>query len=216
MRDSVRKFVEIVSEALPFPEPIYEFGSFQVEGQEGFADLRPLFPGKKYFGCDMRHGKGVDLILDLHNIDLPDETVGTVLVIDTLEHVEFCRKAISEVYRILKPDGIVVVTSVMNFPIHDYPNDYWRFTPEGFKSLLNPFSYSIVDFLGEKDFPHTVVGLGIKKMTISESLEKILIEKINTWKYLQSQIKKPNYIKRFMKQFIPPFLVELYRKLARL
>ena len=84
----------------------------------------------------MREGPGVDRVLNIHEIDLASESVGTVLMLDTVEHVEFVRKAMEEVHRILKPSGILVVTSVMNFPIHSHPYDYWRFTPEGLKKLI--------------------------------------------------------------------------------
>jgi GT2 family glycosyltransferase/ubiquinone/menaquinone biosynthesis C-methylase UbiE len=162
MREIIKQFVQVVATTLPLPEPIYEFGSLQVPGQEGFADLRPFFPEKKYIGCDMRPGPGVDLILNLHQIDLPDSTAGTVLIMDTLEHVEFFWKAMDEVYRILKVGGFVVISSVMNFPIHDYPFDYWRFTPEAFRSLLQRFQYRFVEWVGHPQFPHTVVGVGCK------------------------------------------------------
>ena len=162
MRQNIKDFANIVSTILPIIEPIYEFGSFQVPEQIGFADLRPLFPNKEYIGCDMREGPGVDKILNLHAIDLPSESVGVVLCFDTLEHVESPRKALEEIHRILKPNGIAVISSVMNFPIHDYPHDYWRFTPEAFKSILRPFSSSFVGFQGSKHFPHTVVGIGFK------------------------------------------------------
>ena len=52
----------------------------------------------------------------------------------------------------------------MNFPIHDHPHDYWRFTPEGFRSILGLFAWSFVGFVGEADFPHTVVGVASKKL----------------------------------------------------
>lgn len=111
----------------------------------------------------MREGKGVDRILDLHNIDLPDASLAAVLCCDTFEHVEYPRRAIEEIHRVLKPDGLVVLTSVMNFPIHAYPNDYWRFTPEGFRSLLNIFEHVFVGEFGlQSDHPETVVGLGFK------------------------------------------------------
>lgn len=203
----------MVSKTFPFPTPIYEFGSFQVGGQEGYADLRPLFPDKQYFGCDLRKGTGVDLVLDLHNINVPDETVGTVLIIDTLEHVEFCRRAMSEVYRILKPGGITLITSVMNFPIHDYPKDYWRFTPEGFSSLLKEFSYSLVEFLGKEDFPHTVLGMGIKGVMISEEMQKAFVARMAAWKSSLTQIQHCGGVKALIKQFVPPILIGLYKKL---
>lgn len=162
MRQTINDFVSIAASTLPIEEPIYEFGSLQVPGQEGFADLRPLFPGREYVGADMREGTGVDKVLDLHDIDLPSESVGTVLCLDTLEHVEDPRKALEEIQRILKPQGIAVISSVMCWPIHDYPFDYWRFTPEALKSILKPFSNSFIGFAGEKRFPHTVVGIGFK------------------------------------------------------
>lgn len=162
MRKNIHDFAGIVSATLPVTGPIYEFGSFQVPGQAAMANLRPLFPGKEYVGCDMREGPGVDRILNLHAIDLPPGSAGTVLCFDTLEHVEHPHKALEEIHRILKPDGMAVISSVMNFPIHDYPYDYWRFTPEAFNSILKPFPHSFTGFQGSANFPHTVVGIGFK------------------------------------------------------
>ena len=163
MRDNIKKFVSITAKWLPLLGPIYEFGSFQVPGQEGFADLRPLFPGRDYVGADMREGPGVDRVLNLHKIDLPSESVGSVLCLDTLEHVEYPHQALQEIHRILSPKGgIAVISSVMDFPIHDYPYDFWRFTPTAFESLLKPFGHSFVGYSGRASFPHTVVGVGFK------------------------------------------------------
>lgn len=162
MRPAVKEIVKLISELLILKEPIYEFGSYQIEGQEELANLRGLFPNKKYIGCDMFPGPGVDQVLNLHRIDLPDETAGTVLCLDTLEHVEYPHTALLECFRILKPDGLCAISSVMNFPIHYYPNDYWRFTPSGFGSLLKPFQTTIILQAGRPDFPHLVFGLGIK------------------------------------------------------
>ena len=155
--------MDMCVDTLPLGGPIYEFGSLQVEGNAELADLRELFPRRKFVGCDMRSGAGVDMVLDLHNIDLPDATAGTVISLDTMEHVEYPRKAVDEIYRLLKPGGVTILTSVMRFPIHSYPNDFWRFTPEGFKSLLKPFEDSFVGSCGgTRHFPQTIVGLGFK------------------------------------------------------
>lgn len=213
MRESIKQFVKICAETLPISEPIYEFGSLQIPGQEGFADLRPLFPDKKYVGADMRKGPGVDIILNLHNIDLPSETIGTVLILDTLEHVEFVRKAIEEVHRILMPNGILIISSVMNFPIHDYPYDYWRFTPEGFKSLLKPFNSTFVDFAGESNFPHTVIGIGIKGSISKDTMDKF-IERVKHWKAHQENSSGYSWI-RLIKLFTPPVLIPILSKIYR-
>ena len=107
-------------------------------------------------------GPGVDKVLNLHAIDLPDNTAGTVFLMDTLEHVEYPHQAVSEIYRILKPGGLLVMSSVLDFFIHETPNDFWRFTPDAFRSLLKPFKQSHVGWYGPDYFPQTVVGIGIK------------------------------------------------------
>jgi SAM-dependent methyltransferase len=98
-----------------------------------------------------------DKVLNLHAIDLPDNSVATVLSFDTLEHVEDPRLAMQEIHRVLQPGGVVVITSVMDFPIHEFPYDYCRFKPEVFKSILKPFQSSFVGWQGKELFPHAAV-----------------------------------------------------------
>ena len=209
MRQTIKDFVCMVAETLPIGEPVVEFGSLQVPGQEHFADLRPLFGGKRYIGTDMREGPGVDKILNLHDIDLPSEHVGTVLCLDTLEHVEYPHKAMDEIYRVLKPDGIAIISSVMNFPIHDYPYDFWRFTPEAFKSLLKQFTGVFVGLAGIADFPHTVVGIGFK--TSAPPLSQFELS-YTAWKSAQEIRAGLPYFKWIRRLITPPILSRRGRK----
>ena len=87
MRDHNKAFCSLVAETFDCPGPVFEFGSYQVDGQEGYANLRGLFATKSYVGCDMRPGPGVDRVEDVTAISLPDESAGTVLCIETFEHV---------------------------------------------------------------------------------------------------------------------------------
>ena len=213
MRQSIREFTGIVADTLPIVEPVYEFGSLQVIEDRALADLRPLFAGKEYVGCDMRPGPGVDRVLDLHNIDLPNETAGTVLVMDTLEHVEFARRAMEEVHRILKPNGMAVISSVMKFAVHGYPNDYWRFTTEGFKSLLRPFPTVYVEFAGRWWFPHTVVGVGFKSPVPQEQLRRFG-QCVDAWK---KKWEEPTGSKwhALVRGIVPYGLIEWHTHVAR-
>lgn len=210
MQHHIKAFVKICAEAFPITNPVYEFGALQVPGQEGFADLRPLFPGKEYVGCDMQEGLGVDKILNLHDIDLPGGAAGTVLLMDTLEHVEYVRKAVEEVHRILKPNGILVASSVMKFPIHDYPYDYWRFTPEAFKSLLKPFDYSFVGFAGNKKFPHSVVGVGFKGSVPEDRMNDFII-KFERWKK-RARWPRGKYRNAIVRLVTHPLSLDVYKK----
>jgi SAM-dependent methyltransferase len=182
MRQVVKNFVKIVAENLPLLEPIYEFGSFQVRGQEGIADLRPLFTGKKYIGADLRQGRGVDVICNMEDTKLGGGAAGTVLCLDTLEHVRNPIKAIQEMFRILNPQGFVVVSSCMNFPIHEHPGDYWRFTPAGLDLLLFPFAHKMIGYLGQKNNPHTVVGIASATRT---TIPASFVRAFDTWKMVK-------------------------------
>ncbi len=209
MRAIIKEFVEICVATLPFNTPVYEFGSYQVAGQEGFADLRAFFPGQPYVGADMRRGPGVDVVLDLHNIGLPDASVGSVLILDTLEHVERPWRAMEEVYRILAPGGVVLISSVMNFPIHNHPSDYWRFTPEALRSLLRSFEFATVTWAGIEDFPETIVGVGYKGQ-LSGERERALRERLAAWQQCWTPRVPPRY-ERLAKFITPPLMLAIYR-----
>ena len=162
MRDHNKAFCSLVAETFDCPSPVFEFGSYQVDGQEGYANLRELFATKSYVGCDMRPGPGVDRVEDVTAISLPDESAGTVLCIETFEHVFEVSKAFNEVFRLLKPGGIFVITSPLNFRIHGYPDDYWRMTPSCLRRQLSPYAARVSGFQGYHAFPHTVMGVGLK------------------------------------------------------
>ncbi len=183
MRDHNKAFVTLIAETLDCPGPVYEFGSYQVEGQVEYADLRSLFAGKGYVGCDMRPGPGVDRVEDVTAINLPDESVGTVLCIETFEHVFEVRRAFDEVHRILKPGGLFVITSPLNFKIHGYPDDYWRMTPSCLRRQLERYDARLSGFQGYEKFPHSVMGLAYKAPAPPDFAAKAgaLVGKYDAW-----------------------------------
>lgn len=162
MRQEVKDYVAKIIKQHKILGPICEIGSLRVPWQVEFADLRPLFPGKKYIGCDYQLGPGVDRAENIHYLTFPDNSMGSVLILDTLEHVANVYRAMDEAYRILKPGGIIIITSVMNYPVHNFPDDYWRFTPRAFELLLEKFEEYEVKYDGNKDFPVGIYGFGIK------------------------------------------------------
>ena len=165
MRGNIRQFVRVLVETLSLPQPIVEIGALQVAGQPYSADLRPLCAAAgytDYIGCDVRPGLGVDRIEDVHQLSFAADTIGTVLMLETLEHVKNPLQAMAEVWRVLQPGGLVVISSCMDFPVHEYPADYWRFAPQGFDLLLERFTPRRVYLQGAPVFPHTLAGVGHK------------------------------------------------------
>ncbi len=210
MRTTIRELIKTLDRAYPFPEPIYEFGAYQVPGQESRA-IRPLFQDRPYVGADMRVGPGVDLAVDLHMLGLRDNMVGTAILLDTVEHVQHFWRASREVHRVLKPGGMAIFTSVMYFPIHAYPSDYWRFTPEGFRVLGEPFEHTLVESAGLTGLPHTVIAVCVKG-DLEASRQQALIAALAEWKRRHSQTWK-----EVMANILPPILlIPLYDAFTRL
>ncbi len=162
MRAPIEGFAREAAKALPFASPIIEVGARPAAGQEDQLNLRDLFPGFEYIGCDIQEGARVDRIEDVHHLTFEDNSIGGFIALDTLEHVADPRRAMEEVWRVLRPGGVAIITSVMFFPIHAHPWDFWRFTPEGFNQLLEPFESKLVMAFGWEQMPETVYGVGIK------------------------------------------------------
>jgi hypothetical protein len=112
-----------------------------------------------YCGIDMRAGPGVDAVGSAHHLPVRAERAGTVLVLDTLEHVLDPVACMAQVRAAVRPGGAVIMTSHMNFPVHAHPGDYWRFTPMAFEALLRPLETRSVFMQGDAENPHTVIGV---------------------------------------------------------
>ena len=92
-----------------------------------------------------------DILLDIcktnHNVEAGAYDI--VFCMEVLEHTERPWDAANEIWRILKPGGIAVVTTPFNFRIHgplpdgwkegDQVSDFWRFTEHGLILLFGRF-----------------------------------------------------------------------------
>jgi SAM-dependent methyltransferase len=162
VRPAVLEFARDVAERFPIAEPLVEIGARAAAGQEDVADLRRLFGAEDHIGCDLQPGVGVDRIEDVHQLTFDDDSVGTVICLETLEHVADPLRAVHEMHRVLRPGGVLAISSLMFFPIHEHPHDYWRFTPQGFELLLAPFESRLVVAQGWELLPDGVFGVGVK------------------------------------------------------
>lgn len=111
---------------------ILEVGSFNVNGS--VRDIITV-----HTGIDLRKGKGVDLVGKAE--DLPNHFEAgyfdSVVTTDTLEHVEHWKECLQGISQVVKPEGWWVCTMAsLRKGKHDYPNDYWRFTPEQIEQLF--------------------------------------------------------------------------------
>jgi len=74
---------------------------------------------------------------------LPDASFDGVLLTEVLEHCTDPKTAVGEVWRVLRPGGLLLVTSPYLWPEHGVEGeyrDYWRFTRDGWELLLAAFT----------------------------------------------------------------------------
>ena len=116
---------------------VLEVGSQIVAGQEAIAlrnFIQPLC--EEYIGLDMAQYNGVDVVADAKNMPFESNSFDTVISLDALEHVDWPRDVVRECARVLKPGGHFFLATVFSFPIHEFPWDFWRFTPECLSMLI--------------------------------------------------------------------------------
>ncbi len=119
--------------------PILEIGS---KDYGNTPDYRMIFPAETYIGVDLNKGKGVDVEVDIsgeyENIvsKLKISRFNAIIVFSVLEHCLELSRACSNIEKLLNKDGLLFVSVPFCWEYHGFPNDYWRFTPNGIKALF--------------------------------------------------------------------------------
>lgn len=71
---------------------------------------------------------------------IEDNKYDVVIFTEVLEHTLNPFAAINEIYRILKPRGVLIMTTPFNFRIHNPLPDCWRISEHGLRELLKDFN----------------------------------------------------------------------------
>ncbi|MCK5096128.1 MAG: class I SAM-dependent methyltransferase [Candidatus Pacebacteria bacterium] len=84
-----------------------------------------------------------DIVGDIHNMPFGNNELDGIICNAVLEHIENPFKAVSEMYRVLKPNGACFVYVPFLYYYHAQPGyykDYWRYTKDSLKMLFKDFS----------------------------------------------------------------------------
>lgn len=93
-----------------------------------------------------------DILADAKKLPFDTGTLDTVLMLQVLEHIDNPELAIKEASRVLKKEGILIISVPFLYPVHDAPYDYFRFTEFALKSLLKKFNLKILHFSRDGTF----------------------------------------------------------------
>jgi SAM-dependent methyltransferase len=122
---------------LPANPVIFDIGSKDARGSYAFGSPPD---GAKVVCVDIAPGPNVDLVADAHDMHMvADNSVDFVASVSVLEHVRYPQKVMKEIFRILKPGGIVYINVPFVFPFHADPDDFYRFSYKGIAILCEDF-----------------------------------------------------------------------------
>lgn len=80
-----------------------------------------------------------DISGDGHYLPFLSDSFEGVWVCAVLEHLENPFQVASEIYRVLKPGGFVLVGAPFMYHLHGSPHDYFRYTDNGLRSVFKSF-----------------------------------------------------------------------------
>jgi len=157
MHPEVDNFIEEVKKKHPEffnSKRVLEVGSQDINGS-----VRKHFLYCDYTGIDLGEAEGVDLVSDIVDYDHPD-VFEVVISSEMLEHCKTWERALSQMYKNLKPGGLFILTCAgPKRQEHGTGNH----TPQDSKFTLDWYrNISVEDFLSvlpESNFSESSLGL---------------------------------------------------------
>ena len=117
-------------------------GARVLDAGAGEAQYACLFEPFRYTAVDLGIGdkaweyRYLDAIAALENLPFPENTFDAALNIVTLEHVREPKAVLTEIARVLKPGGRLILVTPLEWEEHQQPHDYYRYTTYGLTYLL--------------------------------------------------------------------------------
>ena len=110
-----------------------------IAGDPPGGEYAPLFSSYAVSTFDSGEMWNPDIVGDITKTDFKDESWDVIVCVQTIEHIPNLWDLPSEIYRILKPNGYLIIDCPWNYPYHGEPQfgDYWRITKDGMNALFS-------------------------------------------------------------------------------
>lgn len=86
-----------------------------------------------------------DYFWDGKNLPFQSNEYECAMLIEVLEHVPEPIQVLKEAARILKSDGVLLITVPFLWTLHTVPNDEYRYTPFALKRMLEAVGFEVVE-----------------------------------------------------------------------
>jgi SAM-dependent methyltransferase len=89
----------------------------------------------------------VEIVADALELPLADGSVDTTLATEVMEHLSDPDKFLSQIARVSRPSGILILSIPFMEPLHEEPRDYFRFTPYSLSLLMARHGFEVKQIL---------------------------------------------------------------------
>lgn len=118
----------------------------------GDCPYKPLFAPHvgQYAGADIDRNPHADILIELPSgrVAADDARFDVLLSTQVLEHVTDPATYLQEAHRLLRPDGLLVLSTHGYWIYHPDPTDFWRWTRDGLEKTIMREGFEIVESLG--------------------------------------------------------------------
>lgn len=111
-------------------------GSIVGSGMEGILAK----DGLEFVETDVVIGARTQIVCDAHDLPFADQSFDGVVIQAVLEHVADPYRAVAEIHRVLKGDGLVYAETPFMQQVHEGRHDFTRFTHLGHRRLFRNFA----------------------------------------------------------------------------
>lgn len=140
----------------------------------------------------------LDMNADLNKpIEIENNRFDTIILSDVLEHIENPKLLWSEMARIIKEEGILIMNVPFFYWLHEEPFDYYRYTKYSLKKMADESGFEIIELQSLGGAPEILADIFAKtigripvlgKSLIGKSISK-MIQSL-TWRLINTSIGK--------------------------
>ncbi len=109
--------------------------------------------GHSYWGVDFpasfencfRAGAMPDIFANCLQLPFKSGSFDAAVCTQVLEHVKQPQTLLDEIGRILKPDGTLLLSAPMTWPLHEEPFDFYRYTIHGLRHMIRSANLKVLE-----------------------------------------------------------------------
>jgi SAM-dependent methyltransferase/uncharacterized protein YbaR (Trm112 family) len=109
-------------------------------------DFKAIYDEWISLDYDLR-SDSIDLRGDGQVLPFKNEMFDTIISIDVLEHVPNPEKFVSEMFRVIKPGGTIILSTPFFFYLHEEPYDFFRFSKYGLRTIFERNGFRVIDVI---------------------------------------------------------------------